>query len=377
MKNARLDVLVDATAAAEGTGGMATYLEHLIEGFREVEAGVRLTLVGTRALARALRAQDGGDRHVLRMWYPSALSRIALQQFVMPMLALKRRADLIFGAAHVSPLIPTPVPSVVTIHDLGYLHGAADLNAVRRLYGATIHRMSIAQAARVICVSRATLSDVLKIAPKAGDKATVIPPGADHVRRWRRKASRGEYAIAFAHWRHKNPEIAIRAWGQLRRRLPGLSKRLIIVGGGTYYRRELLAEAERAGVSDLVVVLPYVPSVQLGAIFSGASLLIFPSAFEGFGLPVAEAMALRIPVVCSNDEALMELGSDCVLYAGARSPDAFAEQCARIIHDTALRRNLVDAAHARVRTLTWAQTAEATLKVFREAAGLCATPGQR
>lgn len=377
MKNRRLNVVIEATALSEGAGGTVTYLNGLIQGWKETAAALRLTLVGTQSLAQVLRDQEGADCRVVRMWSPSAAHRTALQQLVIPMLALTCRADLIFGAVQISPLLPSFVPTVVTVHDLRYLRRPEDLGRIKRLYRATMYEMSIKRATRVIADSQRTLSDVLKIVPKAGSKTTVIPPGAGHVRKWSQKASESDYAIAFAHQAYKHPEIAIRAWGKLRARLPGLTKRLVIVGVGVHYGRGgLRAEAGRAGVSDLVDVLPYVPEEELRAIFSGASLLLFPSSFEGYGFPVAEAMALGIPVVCSNDDALVEVGSDCVLYADVGSSDAFAEQCARLIQDGALRRALANAGLERMSTFTWARTAEATLKVFREAAGSCPAPGQ-
>jgi glycosyltransferase involved in cell wall biosynthesis len=367
MKNGRLKVLVDATPLAEGTGGMVTYLDGLIEGWREIDAGLDLTLVGTRALAAALRARDGEGCRVIRFGSPSAPSRTALQQCLLPLLAHARRADLVFGAAHMCPLLPSRTPSVVTVHDLRYLRRPADLTPLRRLYRESMYRMSISRAAKVICDSRQTLADVVRVAPKAGKKASAIPLGADHARRWRANGSDGDYAIAFAHWEYKNPEISIRAWGELRKRLPSLSKRLVVIGAGAGYGRSLRLEAQRAGVGDLVDILPFVSNERLQSVFSGASLLVFPSAFEGYGLPVAEAMTLRIPVVCSTADALKEVGGDGVLYANATSPESVAEKCARVIEDSALRRQLVDDAFGRASMFTWARAAEATLNVFQEA----------
>jgi glycosyltransferase involved in cell wall biosynthesis len=254
------------------------------------------------------------------------------------------------------------------MHDFRSLHRPGDFGIAANLYRRTIYRLAAKRAASIICDSNATRRDVIAQCREAEAKSRVIYLGGDHVLDWTKPLSLRDYAITFAGSSHKNALTAVRAWGALRRQIPDLRMRLVAVGASQRDSALLSEESVRSGVSDLVCVYGHLDTRQFQTIFAGASLLVFPSLFEGFGLPVLEAMTLKIPVVCSDIPALREVGAECVVYANAHSASTVAEQCYRLMKDIALRCRLVEDAYERARSFTWGRVAEETTRVLRDAA---------
>jgi glycosyltransferase involved in cell wall biosynthesis len=368
MGSGKMNVLVDVTAAKSDDGGLLTYLEGLARGWQERDTGAQFTFVGTRRLAPSLVALRERGFRVIQLPFSHVRMRPLIQQLLLPVLAQRAKADIMFGTAHVCPLAPVGVPSVVTMHDFRSLHRPGDFGIAANLYRRTIYRLAAKRAASIICDSNATRRDVIAQCREAGAKSHVIYLGGDHVLDWTKPRSPGDYAITFAGGSHKNAVTAVRAWGALRRQMPDLGMRLVAVGASQRDSVLLSEESVRSGVSDLVCVYGHRDARQFQTIFAGASLLVFPSLSEGFGLPVLEAMMLKIPVVCSDIPALREVGAECVVYANALSASTVAEQCHRLMKDVALRCRLVEDAYERARSFTWGRVAEETTWVLRDAA---------
>jgi glycosyltransferase involved in cell wall biosynthesis len=368
MDSAKLHVLVDATAARSDEGGLLTYLEGLARGWQERDTGARFTFVGTSSLAPSLVALRECGFRVIQLPFSRVHLRPLIQQLLLPALARRAGADIMFGTAHVCPVAPVRVPSVVTMLDFRFLHRPGDFGIARNLYRRTMYRLAAKRAASIICISNATRREVIAQCREAEEKSRVIYLGGDHVLDWTKPRSPGDYAITFAGSSHKNALTAVRAWGALRRQMPDLRMRLVAVGASQRDSVLLSEESVRSGVSDLVCVYGHRDARQFQTIFAGASLLVFPSLFEGFGLPVLEAMMLKIPVVCSDIPALREVGAECVLYANALSASTVTEQCHRLMKDVALRCRLVEDAYERARSFTWGRVAEETTRVLRDTA---------
>jgi glycosyltransferase involved in cell wall biosynthesis len=139
---------------------------------------------------------------------------------------------------------------------------------------------------------------------------------------------------------------------------------LVLAGKKGWLCDDILARAKALGIGEQVVLTGYVEEVDLAALYSGAELFVMPSLYEGFCLPVLEAMACGTPVVCSNVSSLPKVAGEAALLFDPRNVRAMAEAIERVLANTDLRRSLVARGYARARSFTWARCAEQVLAVL-------------
>jgi glycosyltransferase involved in cell wall biosynthesis len=229
------------------------------------------------------------------------------------------------------------------------------------------------RAARIIVVSHYAKRELLAEANYPSDRIHVVyhgiderfgPATGDERRQVRRQYLQpGEKALLL-HVGHcaarKNVERVLQAIALLRQR--GLMVRFLQVGGVfTSAQRHLL---ETLGIGEAVTQIPHVPNAELPAFYRAADVFVFPSFYEGFGIPLIEAMACGTPVVCSGWELFREVCGDAALFADPNSLEAFAEAIAQVLGDPALASDLRERGLQRAREFTWERTARRTLEVY-------------
>jgi glycosyltransferase involved in cell wall biosynthesis len=165
---------------------------------------------------------------------------------------------------------------------------------------------------------------------------------------------------------HKNHQILVEAWARLG--AGGAPPVLLLTGRETPHLQSLREAAAAAGVSDLIRYIGYVSRSELLGLIANARGLLFPSHFEGFGLPVLEAMQLGTPVVSSTTSSLPEITGDAAVTAGPDDATAWAEGVARLLRDDDFRREVIGRGYRNVRRFSWQQCADETLAVLAEAA---------
>ena len=283
----------------------------------------------------------------------------------------RRRPDVLFVPAHVVPLVHPK--SVVTIHDLGYLHEPdAHRPRQRRMLDLTT-RWSARAAVKIIAVSESTKRDLVDRYGTPSDKIEVIPlavSGAfrpqttDEIRR-----VRAAYDL---------PDRFLLSVGtiQPRKNLVTLAEALatvpdlplVIAGKPGWLSDQVMAALAEPIRSGRVRMLGYVPSEDLPALYGAAACVAFVSRFEGFGLPAIEAMACGTPVVASNRGALPEVVGPAALVVDPNDRDEMVRSVTSIVDDPALRGRLSEAGLRRASRFTWESTAQSTLRVLRTVA---------
>ena len=153
-------------------------------------------------------------------------------------------------------------------------------------------------------------------------------------------------------WPHKNHKGAFQALRVLRD-AHGLDPLLVCTGSPKEAHAELLSTIEDARLGDRVRFLGYVPMTDMPGLYEGAAALVFPSLFEGFGIPLLEAMWCDCPIVCSNATSLPEVAGDAALLIDPRSPEELAHALGRVLTDDGLRRDLVERGRRRARAFSW------------------------
>lgn len=298
-----------------------------------------------------------------RLW---THARLAAEMIMQP-------PDALFVPSHVLPLAHPP--AVATIHDLGYRYFPEAHTRRARLYLEWGTRHNARASRLIIADSRATRDDLMKFYAVPDSKIRVAYPGLRPdlapVRdpgvvkaALNRYGLREPYAIYVGTLQpRKNLARLIEAFA----RVPEPFS-LVLAGKKGWLYSEILRRAEGLGIGHRVVFTGYVPDEDLPALLSGASLFAFPSLYEGFGLPVLEAMACGVPVVCSNTSSLPEVVGDAALLVPPTDTDALAAAIARILTDQDLRRALIARGLKRAGEFTWRRCAEGILNALEEAA---------
>jgi glycosyltransferase involved in cell wall biosynthesis len=287
---------------------------------------------------------------------------------------MRHAPDVLFVPAHVLPLL-RPRRSVVTIHDLGYLHFPEAHPTLQRWYLDLSTRWNARVAAHVIADSQATKDDLIKHYHTPAEKITVAYPGLDpQLKRiddvaatLTRYGFDGEYILTIGTLQpRKNLSRLIEAYG--RSKLPSRDVRLAIAGKKGWLYDDLSKRAKQIGLVDRVLFLGYVSDEDKAALLSGACAFVFPSLYEGFGFPVIEAMACGAPVVCSNTSSLPEVAGDAALLLDPLDVDALTIALDRIVSDDELRKSLIERGYAQARRFTWQACARTVLDVLETAA---------
>jgi glycosyltransferase involved in cell wall biosynthesis len=266
-------------------------------------------------------------------------------------------------------------PLVVTVHDLGFLHLPDAFPPALRLALRVLVPRSVARASRIIAVSEFVRRDIIARYGLPPARVTTIPEGAAACFRPRPRA---EVAPVLARYglepgfvfsvgrlnRRKNLGRLIRAHA----RLGAVGAPLVIGGKPDYRYRDAIRAAARPAGTAAVRWVGLIPDEDLPFFYAGAACFAYPSLFEGFGLPVLEAMACGAPVVTSNRTALPELVDDAGLLVDPESVEALAGAMRRLLADPALAAELGRRGLERSRRFSWPEAARRTAEVYREIA---------
>jgi glycosyltransferase involved in cell wall biosynthesis len=303
------------------------------------------------------------------------------EQTMLPRLAARVGADLVHSLASTAPLWGR-FRRVVTIHDLIYARFPEAHSGIREKGMRVLVPLAARRSDRVITDSESTREDLVETLGVQRERIDVVPLGIGTVRR-REPLSEAETRARFdlgarrvllslsAKRPHKNLLALIGALGRIPVELRPL---LVLPGYPTWHEQELRARAAEIGLAGDVRFLGWVSAMELEGLWAIAEAFVFPSLYEGFGLPVLEAMARGVPVACSEASSLPEVAGDAALLFDPSDEPAIAEAVRRLFEDGQLRERLRTLGRARAARFTWEQTARRTLDSYARALASGGTP---
>lgn len=277
-----------------------------------------------------------------------------------------RPGDLFFSPGY-NPPVRCPVPFLYTLHDLNYVDRPESSSPLKRLYFAAFVKRACREAACVLTVSEFSRGRIVEWSGISPDKVVNVGSGVGpafnlDVAPYR---FRSPFILCSSNRKkHKNEFRQIEAFSK-----SGLAKELALVFTGDP-TPELADCIRRNGVAGSVHFLGRVPDEQLPSLYRGAEAVTFVSLYEGFGLPVVEAMACGTPVLTSNTTALPEVAGDAALLANPTSVEEMSHSLARIVRDAPLRKRLREAGLKRAKELTWEKTRNSVHSLIFASAGL-------
>lgn len=364
-------IALDATYAIEREpSGIAVYSRRLIESLAEIESAhhyllcYRLSRFGRRR--DFLRPSPGarGPKFSTRLFHDGLT-------FWLP-----RQAPLFHSLAQRPPAFHFK-KEIVTIHDIFPLRGRGYSTPGYLEKFSALLLEAARRADRIISPSQYTADQLARHAGVSPQKVVVVPEGVDLPTQTLTPAERARERARLVGEGHEmvlnvgviqNRKNILNALTALEKLPPRF--RLVLAGGDGYGSEAVHDRLRRQHLASRVTLTGHVSARQLPAIYQAASVMLFPSFEEGFGLPVLEAMANGLPVVVSNNSSLPEVAGDAALYVDPRDPDQMAAKVSDLVENEVLRREMIRRGLARAREFPWRRTAEATLAIYNEVLAL-------
>jgi glycosyltransferase involved in cell wall biosynthesis len=376
-------VALDATAIPHRRAGAGNYIFKLLEALAAVDRENEYVFFAKRAHVEELDIEQPNVR-LVPVDHPSRPLRLLWEQSVLPYRLRRLEVEVLHSPHYTMPLRKA-CRSVVTIPDMTFellpsMHGLP-----KRLFFRAMMRWSARHADRLIAISESTRSDVVRILGVPPDHVVAIPLAADPAFRPMPPALvapvcaglgivPGRYVCYVGVLEpRKNLPLLVQAYGALPRGLQDMP--LVIAGKQGWMYQEILERVTALGLRDRVIFTGYVPQDHLPALYNGARVVVYPSVYEGFGLPVLEAMQCGAPVVTTRSSSLPEVAGDGALLVDPRDEAGLTAALATLMTDDALAADLSRRALRQAGRFSWERCARETLAVYRSVGGPSAGAG--
>jgi len=372
-----LRIAIDAHSVGTELGGNESYASNLIEALAEIDSVNHYTLYVTRREALE-RFKNRWPNFAVRATLPhTPLIRIPL---TLSAELRKNPVDVLHVQFTAPPFAPCPVVS--TIHDLAFEHLPQTFKRRSSLQLRLTVRHTARRAAHIITLSEYSRRDIMETYGIAPERITVTPASApasfapvteekELARVRDLYGIEGDYVLSVGSIQpRKNLSRLITAYSSLRRAHPGGKlPQLVLVGKCAWLYDETLRTIKELEVSNSVVLTGYVPKDHLPALYSGALFFVYPSYFEGFGLPPLEAMKCGAAVIVGNKTSLPEIVGDAGVLVDPFDVNDIACAMEKLMGDSSFRAHLRAKGLERAKLFDWRETARRTLAVYKKAAG--------
>lgn len=375
MSVGKIELIVDCRL----TGGIGRTIQNLVPLFSKSSMIQKLTLIGKPDVLKAWPV-DHSKTEIIPF---SSRAYSIQEQFIIRKIWARKNA-LLFVPHYNIPVLWAQLkrPMVVAIHDLIHFSPHIHLNFLQRAYAEMFCKMAISKSRQIVTVSDFSKRDIVMRFPRATGKVVVIPNAIDasvfHPDRldFRCKVSEKiepfvtkPYVMTATSIRpHKNLNTLLRTFVILKTKF-NIPQRLLIVGQKEGFILPARLDNIESGMEKEIVFTGFVSDDDLRVLYSNTDCFIFPSFYEGFGLPPLEAMACGAPVVCSNASSLPEVVGDAALLCDPHSVDEFVSAVLNVLRNKELQKRMSEKSLRQSRQFSWPESASRYLDVFAKAAG--------
>jgi len=370
--------VLDARTATAHFPGIGRYVKNLAEALFDV--------LDTGELFSLISPPGGGDgpfkriksAQVVQNFHSNITPFMISQQWEIPRLLRTIGTQVYHSPFYLTPYFPG-VPMVLTVYDLIPLIFPEHVSLRARIFFRWSTQLALRSSDRVIAISNTTKQDYLTTFRISPEKIVVIPLAPDPIFHPQSSEKIEQIVEAYSlpdrfalylgiNKPHKNLVRLIRAWSQV---VENLGRDYILVVAGAWDERypEPLLVTNQLGIEKNVFFLGPIPDHELPALYSSASLFVYPSLYEGFGLPVMEAMACGIPVTCSRTPGLTEVAEEAALLFDPNSVDAIANALIKLLTDLDHQRYFGEKGLSQIKKFSWDRVARDTRHVYHHVMG--------
>lgn len=336
--------------------GTTGYIDNLIKALPKVDSENKYTIFTGREKSK------------------SNLTRIAWENIFFNNKLKKNNIDLLHSTSFISPP-RCPVKTVVTLHDLAYFLYPDLIPKAKVFYYKCLIPDSIFKARRIIAVSENLKNEIVNFFKVDKDKVEVIYYGVEEIFKpidkerakkevFERFGIKDKFILFVGKIRpRKNLETLLEAFYFLDKKI-GKRYKLVVAGPWGWLYKEVLRRLKRFKLGEKCVFTGYVDSEDLLYLYNASDLLVYPSIYEGFGLPVLEAFACGVPVITSNNSSLPEISGGAAILVNPKNSNELLEKMITVLEDGSLQKELRRKGIDRVREFSWLETAKRTIRVY-------------
>lgn len=372
---------IDTTSAVMQGGGIGRYTRELVQATLAQDTAYEYVLFSAPPPSgkslEALFPANGRVTHKIapiseqwlyRMWYRARLP-ISVQRFT-------GKLDLFHSPDFVLPPVSGNIPTLLTVHDLSFVHFPEVYPEVLVNYLNKVVPWSVGRATHILADSEATKQDLMAVWQVSAQKISVLYSGVselfsrvedvERITAVRQKYNLGEapYLLSVGTVQpRKNYQMLIQAFAPVANKFP---HNLYIAGGKGWLYDEMMVEIEKQGLIDRVRFIGFVDDADLPTLYSAADLYLFPSIYEGFGLPMLEAMACGVPVIASNVSSLPEVGEGTAVLLPPHDLAQWTQKINELLADSVPKKQMITAGYKQVQRFSWEKAANQLLLIYQD-----------
>ncbi|MBE2221194.1 MAG: glycosyltransferase family 4 protein [Anaerolineae bacterium] len=371
---------IDVTSAIMQGGGIGRYTRELVQAILAQDSDNEYVLFSApppsgKSLSQIFPTKPQitykiapvSEQWLYRIWYRARLP-VSIQR-------LTGKLDLFHSPDFVLPPTGGAVPTLLTVHDLSFVHYPEVYPEVLVNYLNKVVPWSVGRATHILADSAATKQDLMAIWQVPDEKITVLYSGVSESfvkveDEGRITAVRHKYNLGQAPYLlsvgtvqpRKNYQMLIQAFAPLANKFP---HNLYIAGGKGWLYDDMMAEIERQGLIDRVRFIGFVDDEDLPTLYSAADLYLFPSLYEGFGLPMLEAMACGVPVIASDVSSLPEVGEGTAVLLPPHALSEWTQTMQAVLSSPQQQEQMISAGYQNVQRFSWKNSSDQLLKIYQ------------
>jgi len=354
------------------SAGISWYIYHLLE---HLEPASDLAYTVFLSEPRARERFDHCAIALSRLPTHQPVARILWEQFIQPLALRRERIDLLHALAFAGPKIIS-IPWIATIYDLSFMRYPQSFNTLNRIYLTWAVRAAVRRADRLIAISESTKRDLIALFGATPERVSVIYCGKDAALvptteraafdAWRKARGVPEKMILFVGTLEPRKNVArlLRAFARAKRaaRLP---HKLVLIGARGWKYAQVDAIIAQEQIANEVIFAGYVSQEELPRWYQAADLFVYPSLYEGFGMPPLDAMACGTPVVTSNAASLPEVVGDAAIQIAPEDENALTDALVRALTDQVLREQMIAQGLTQAAKFSWTRAGHETMMLYR------------